>query len=285
MAESANLLQTAPKERLRALVVPREHGAWGMLLIPLVTGAVVGLVRGGTLVPLLFFTTLALLLFWLRTPVESLLGTSPMRAQTPAERAYVLRRVVVLGILSMVCLVVLLVPGHYRELPLLGGVVAAAFLLQVLLRKLSRETRMASQLVGAAGLTATAPAAYYVATGELGSVAWGLWLANWLFAGNQIHFVQLRIHAAREIGLGNRLRRGASFLFGHFFLLAALLIAYRLRWLPAAALLAFLPAMFRGIRWFFQAPQPLAVRRLGWTEMVQALVFGTLLVVSALWLR
>jgi hypothetical protein len=285
MAESANLLQTAPKERLRALVVPREHGAWGMMLIPLVTGAAVGLVRGGTLVPVLFFTALALLLFWLRTPVESLLGTSPMRAQSPAEQAYVLRRVAVLGLLSLVCLAALLVPGHQRELPLLGGTVAAAFLLQALLRKLSRETRMASQLVGAAGLTATAPAAYYIATGELGSIAWGLWLANWLFAGNQIHFVQLRIHAARGIGFENRLRRGATFLFGHFFLLAALFLAYRLQWLPAAALLAFLPAMFRGLRWFFQSPQPLAVRRLGWTEMVQALIFGALLVVAVLWMR
>jgi hypothetical protein len=278
-------LQTAPKERLRALVVPREHGAWGMMLIPLVTGAAVGLVRGGALVPLLFFTALALLLFWLRTPVESLLGTSPMRAQSPAEQAYVLRRVVVLGLLSLVCLAALLVPGHHRELPLLGGAVAAAFLLQGLLRKLSRETRMASQLVGAAGLTATAPAAYYIAIGELGSIAWGLWLANWLFAGNQIHFVQLRIHAAREIGLENRLRRGVTFLFGHFFLLAALFLAYRLHWLPAAALLAFLPAMFRGLHWFFQSSQPLAVRRLGWTEMVQALIFGALLVVAVLWMR
>jgi hypothetical protein len=285
MAGTANILQTVPKERLHTLVVPREHGAWGMMLIPLVTGAAVGLARGGTLVSLLFFTALALLLFWLRTPIESLLGTSPMRAQNPAERAYVLRRVVILGFLSLACLAFLLVPGHYRELPLLGGAVAGAFLLQALLRKLSRETRMASQLVGAAGLTATAPAAYYVATGELGTTAWGLWLANWLFAGNQIHFVQLRIHAVREIGLNNRLRRGAKFLFGHFFLLAALFLAYRLQWLPAAALLAFIPAMFRGIRWFFQSPQPLAVRRLGWTEMVQALVFGTLLVVTVLWMH
>ena len=37
------------------------------------------------------------------------------------------------------------------------------------------------------GLTSTAPGAYYVATGQLDGRAWALWLANWLFAGDQIH--------------------------------------------------------------------------------------------------
>ena len=31
---------TAHTSRLRTMVVPREHGAWGMLLVPLATGAV-----------------------------------------------------------------------------------------------------------------------------------------------------------------------------------------------------------------------------------------------------
>ena len=285
MAGSADILQTVPKERLRALVVPREHGAWGMMLIPLLTGAAVGLARGRSILPLLLFSSLALLLFWLRTPVESLLGTSPMRAQTAAERAYVLRRVAALVALSLLCLAALLLPGRYPDLLLLGACVAGAFILQALLRRLGRATRMASQLVGAAGLTATAPAAYYVVTGEFGSTAWGLWIANWLFAGNQIHFVQLRIHAAREAGLTNRLRRGASFLLGHLFLLAGVFVAYRWHWLPAVALVAFVPAIFRGLRWFFQSPKPLAVRRLGWTEMVQVLVFGSLLAASLVWTR
>jgi uncharacterized membrane protein len=285
MAESANILQAVPKERLRALVVPREHGAWGMMLIPLLTGAAVGLARGRAILPLVLFSCLALLLFWLRTPVESLLGTSPMRAQTMAERAYVLRRVVALVAISVLCLAALLLPGHYPDLLLLGAAVSGAFVLQALLRRLGRATRMASQLIGAAGLTATAPAAYYVVTGDFGSMVWGLWIANWLFAGNQIHFVQLRIHAAREVGLRSRLRRGASFLLGHLFLLAGLFVAYRGHWLPAVAGLVFAPAVFRGLLWFFQSPQPLAVRRLGWTEMVQALVFGCLLVAALLWTR
>jgi len=35
----------AQQTRTRALIVPREHGAWGLLLVPLFTGVVQGLVR------------------------------------------------------------------------------------------------------------------------------------------------------------------------------------------------------------------------------------------------
>jgi len=45
-------------------------------------------------------------------------------------------------------------------------------------------------------MAATAPAAYYAVTGILGADTSFLWGANLLFAINQIHFVQLRIHAA-----------------------------------------------------------------------------------------
>jgi hypothetical protein len=39
-------------------------------------------------------------------------------------------------------------------------------------------------MVGTAGLTSTAPAAYYVVTGHLDPLAWSLWAANFLFAKN-----------------------------------------------------------------------------------------------------
>ena len=61
----------AARERRQALIVPREHGAWGMLLVPLVTGAGVALRDSDRILPLLLLLVAALTLFWLRTPVES----------------------------------------------------------------------------------------------------------------------------------------------------------------------------------------------------------------------
>ena len=60
-----------------------------MLLVPLMTGAAVGLLTGGRVAPVLLLTTAVLALFWLRTPVESWLGTSAVRIQTAQERRLV----------------------------------------------------------------------------------------------------------------------------------------------------------------------------------------------------
>ena len=268
--------------RARSLIVPREHGAWGMLLVPLVTGAAVGLMTQVHLLPLLLLIIVALSLFWLRTPVEAWLGTSPLKAQTAAEKNSVLVAAAALSSAAAFCLTLLFWNGRNRSLLLLGAIAAAAFIFQAGLKKLGRSTRMAAQVIGAVGLTSTAPAAYYVVAGQLDFRALALWLANWLFAGNQIHFVQLRIHAARAATRSERLSRGRFFLLGQIVMVAVLLMAWRAGLWPLLMLLAFLPALWRGTAWFLSPPQPLAVRRLGWTELAHAIVFGTLLVIAFL---
>jgi len=134
---------------------------------------------------------------------------------------------------------------------LLGGIEVLAFVAQTLLMKLGRKLRMMAQMLGAIGLTGTAPAAYYVATGHLDARAWALWSANWIFAGNQIHFVQLRIHAARATTVGEKLGRGRVFLLGQILLLPILAAAAHWRLMPALVLLAFIPGLVRGFYWFF----------------------------------
>ena len=269
-----------PGPRLRALVVPREHGAWGMLLVPLATGAAAGLMRGGQALPLAIFTTAAMSVFWLRTPVESWLGTAPLRVQTAAERRVVLLFILSLSAIAALTFAALFWGGRNRILLPLGATVALAFFVQAGLKKLSRKLRMAAQVAGAIGLTATAPAAYMVVTGRFDSISAGLWLANWLFAGDQIHFVQLRIHAGRAQAAGEKLRRGRAFLAGQIGLVAALGLLAKLGLLPWPVLLAFVPVLCRGIAWFLRPFQPLAVRRLGWSELAQSLAFGVLLIAA-----
>ena len=76
MNQTSDPLRSAQKARIRGLVVPREHGAWGLLLVPLFTGVVAGYAAEHRIWPLLIFTVASLSLFWLRTPVESLIGSS-----------------------------------------------------------------------------------------------------------------------------------------------------------------------------------------------------------------
>lgn len=63
------------------------------------------------------------------------------------------------------------------------------FIGQALLKRLGRRARMLSEVVGTIGLPASAPASYYAITGNVNATTWILWLANILFAGDQIHYV------------------------------------------------------------------------------------------------
>jgi len=259
------------------MIVPREHGAWGMMLVPLATGAIVAVRSGVNSGALTLFILAAVSLFWLRTPVEAWLGSSAVKAQTQQERAFVLRAILGIAGLAIACIAALLWNGRSRGLLLIGGIAAVAFAAQAGVRKLGRKGRMPAQVIGALGLTSTATGAYYVATGKLDITALSLWLANWLFAGDQIHYVQVRIRSSRAVTMDEKLRQGFAFFAGQVVLIGAILAACRLGLFPTTVALAFVPVLFRGTWWFVRGRQALDVHKLGYSELRQALIFGALL--------
>lgn len=267
----------ARQARTHALIVPREHGAWGLVLIPLLSGAAVGWAAGHHAGPILLFVLAVIALFWMRTPVESLLGTSPMSAHTAAERRIALAAALLLGAVATTCLCILMWGGKSRELWLLGGIAVTAFVLQTFLKKLGRSMRMPAQLVGALGLTSTAAAAYYLASGHLGGTALGLWAANWIFAGNQIHFVHLQIHGARAVTFSDKFALGRWFFLGQVALIPLLAAVAVENVTPRWLAVAFVPMLARGFYWFLRKPAPLRIKQLGWSEMAQGVFFGMLL--------
>ncbi len=275
-------ISTLQNSRLRTMVVPREHGAWGMLLVPLATGAVVALRTGLNGGALSLFILAAMSLFWLRTPVESWLGTSAIKAHTAEERSLVLKVIIAIGALAAVSVATLLWNGRSRGLLVIGGTSALAFAVQAAVKKLGRKGRTPAQVIGAVGLTSTAAGAYYLATGQFNHIAIALWLANWLFAGDQIHFVQLRIRASRAATFGEKLHQGLPFFAGQVLLIGVILTGCRFRIFPALIWLAFLPVLLRGTFWFLRGHQPLDVHKLGFGELTQALIFGALLCIAFL---
>lgn len=268
------------RERNRALVIPREHGAWGLLLVPLITGAGIASLGDLHILPFLLLAAAALALFWLRTPAESLLGTSAVRAQTTEEKRMVKLAMAAFGTIALVALGALLWAGKHAGLWPLGAVAALSFATQALLKKFGRPARMWSEMAGTVGLTAGAPAAYYVVTGNFDGTAWMLWLANLLFAGDQIHYVQLRIHTAKAEGLRAKLAHGWGFALGQGLMTTALTLACISGLMPALASLAFAPLLFRGWFYFVQKPAPLIVRQLGWNEVKYATAFCVLFIAA-----
>jgi hypothetical protein len=101
MTENSEAVRAAQRARRRALIVPREHGAWGLLLVPLFTGVAAGFAAAHRAWPLLVFIVATLSLFWLRTPLESLVGTGVVTAHTSGERWTALIASVCLGAVSV----------------------------------------------------------------------------------------------------------------------------------------------------------------------------------------
>jgi hypothetical protein len=158
---------------------------------------------------------------------------------------------------------------------MLPGVAAAiALLLQSVLKQFGRQTRLNAQFMGAIALSSTSTGAYYLATGHFGATAAIIWLASWLFAANQIHFVQLRLHSARATTFGEKLHLGKGFLLHQVFSLLALGLMWKAGSVPGLALIAFAPLLVRGFAWFVASPRPLQVHRLGIRELLYAVGFG-----------
>jgi len=280
MSSPTFTLNAPATARLRSLVWPREHGAWGMLLVPLVTGAALGRPVGDRIVLVLLLTLAALGLFCARTPVEAKLGISPWRAQSPRERRVIDHSIFIYTSVSLGALAILLWQIRSSGLLWVGAAAATAFLGQAILRSRGRRTRLASQLVGSIGLTATAAAAYYVASGRLDNTAFVVWVANWVFAVNQILYVQARIRSARATTFNERLSQGKWFVRDEIVMALALALSWLRGWLPSLALLAFVPVIWRGVPWFFSSATRLQIRRLGISELLHAGVFAVLLVVG-----
>jgi hypothetical protein len=242
--------------RPAAPAMPREHGAWGILLIPFFTAIGVARVVDAKVL-LLLGSILAFYLArtsWLKNDhrwTMLLLAGSALLA-APLLAVWQLWWLPVFGLAAM---------------PLAA-----------------RKTQhgLAMQLTSIAGLTLTAPAAWYVATGRLDATAAILWLLNALYFVGGVFQVKMHIAAAINRAplqtFSDRIRRGALNLAYHLaalMLVSALVVAGQV---PAATLAAFVLALGRALAATLTLTPQLRIKRLGWSEVVYSLLFMLILI-------
>jgi len=235
VSETSRIQQGVPSCKPPA---PREHGAWGILLIPFATA--VG-VAGTWNLPLALLLVSVLCFYLART--------SWLKKNVPWT----------VGLLagSVVAAVPLFV--FWKLWWLMGFGLAAA---PLAFRKTERSVAM--QLLAVAGLTLTAPAAWYAATGQLD---YRLWLLNGLYFAGGILYVKMHLAAAmarRPAG-----RTPVWIYYGALSVVAVL-------WWPVGA--AFGPGIARAVVGVGRLSPVLRIKRLGWTEVAHSLVFGALVV-------
>ena len=231
--------------------MPREHGAWGILLIPFATAVGVAGV---------FDLKVALLL----GSILSFYVARTSFLKRDFQWTFVLLAV------SAGCTAPLLLTWKLWWLVAFGGVAGL-----LAFRKTERGITM--QLLAVSGLTLTAPAAWYVATGQLNQRAWWLWLLNVLYFAGGVFYVKMHVSAAirrqRLETITERIRFGASTLI-YYGALAGAGVAL---W-PVG--LAYAPVVARAVIGVMRLSPTLRIKRLGWTEVVYSIAFAGVLIVT-----
>lgn len=248
------------------LKLPREHGAWAMLYVPLVTGV---LVAWSFPLRVLLFVLSATFLFVAR---ES--SVSWWRAYRRGEhRADALERLIIyLGLAGLSIAPLVFIDRLYLLAPL--GLAALLLLAVNTEQAARREDRtIFGELLAIAGLTMTAPAAHYVALGELQPAAFWLWLLSALYFVSSVFYVRLRvilISPRKQAERKGAWRRCASY---HVFLLVSLSLLTASDRLSFFVLAAFAPALARASWCLIKPGGQLVLKRLGLQEIVYSVVF------------
>ncbi|HEX7286679.1 MAG TPA: YwiC-like family protein [Candidatus Angelobacter sp.] len=271
----------APISSLKFLV-PREHGSWGMWMLPLITGAITGAAHSQHFSGwgMFWFCLAAASAFLAYQPLEVLLGGSLFKVHSTAERKFIAGWAAVLFLIGAMAAFDLLLLGRGRVL-WFGALGVACFALRILLGK-ARRYRVTRQVLGALSLSSAAAAAYYVAAGFLDQTALLLWGANWLFAAGQIEYVQLRVRTTGVQGRQEKFCAGLKLCAYHLVLLFfALAASLRLVVSPLFAI-AFVPALLRIVAWIMSKPAKIDFHILGFSELFQSLLFSGLLLWATL---
>ena len=259
-------------------MLPKEYGTWAMLLVPLGVGlAVAGNVGAEGVV----FGLASLSMFMARYPLTLMAKAWLGRSKSVPERS--VRSLAVYSLLSLGLAVPLLYPYRLWWLVPLGGLAFVFLLASLYMLRERWERTEAGELLGIAGLTLTAPGAYYAASGEMGTKVVFLWLLCALYFGASVFYVKMRL---RHRGLKQGAPEGSLWVMGRstalycLGLLAIVLVLAALRQIPVLAAIAFAPLLLKCLLVIFRPSPGMTLRQVGIAEVWHSALFGVLLAVA-----
>jgi hypothetical protein len=251
-------------------LLPREHGAWGQLALPLVTALALG--RPGPAAILLGVSIV--LAFLCHEPLVVVLGQRGRRLKTALD-ARARRRIATVGALALAAGIAGLLLSPPARLAVLPAAILGAVSLALVLARLEKTT--AGELVVSFALTAAA-APVALAAGAPARDAWAAaaaWAAAFAAATFPVRAILLRAKTKGEVDRRALAAAGVAAIAA-----AALLAAWR-GWVPAAAGVAVLPVALPAFAVAVAGVRPQRLTQVGWT-IVGASVISLLVLVVGL---
>jgi hypothetical protein len=246
--------------------LPREHGAWAMLYVPFAVGVLVAwsaplrLMLVGLSITFVFIARESLLSWW----------RAASRGQRNDEALrFMLSYLVLTGAFGAPLLLV------YHLYWFVGMGIGAAALLAInawqAVRRADRS--IAGEMMAIAGLTLTAPAAYYAARGTFDVTAFWLWALCAVYFASSVFYVKLRVSTINPRLDYVRRQSWSRCALYHSMLLGSLVFLALTGSLSVFAAAAFVPVLTRSF-WHLAKPvRRINLQRVGWLEMVYSLVF------------
>jgi hypothetical protein len=251
------------------LKLPKEHGAWAMFYVPFVLGA---LVAGRFNFPAVLLLVTATVVFISR---ESLLiwWRARKRERHTQSSAEAGRLLLIYGLIAVLAGAPLIwIYKLYWLIPL--ALIGSLLLLVNGWQAAEFEDRtVQSEVMAIAGLTMTAPAAFYTASGIWTATAWWLWALSAAYFASSVFYVKLRVTWLHAKTAEAKSRAKWQCAIYHIFLLGSLLVLGITRNLPLFALVAFAPVMARTLRSLINPEPHLNLKRIGIAEIVYSVIF------------
>lgn len=266
-------------------MIPREHGAWGILLTSYLIGWGAGaLWRGGDLLLGLAALPSLVFLFLAQEPFMVLgrwwlagKGSRALAARAPGW-------LLLWAGLGAGFGVPLLWPLHRFDLVPLGGAAVLFAFFHLWAGARGGERSHASEILGGVAIPLAAPAAWALTTGVLGGEAAALWVLSSLYFVGPVFYVKMRVEGMRFKGKAllppERWRKGLPSLVWWGLSVGVAGGAGALGLAPRWSALAYLPALAKILGGVAKLETPPPIRTIGWNEAVHALAFGLLLVLA-----
>jgi hypothetical protein len=261
-------------------VLPREHGAWAILLAPYAIGATAGGLSWTQAAGLVA----VLLGFFSRPPLALLLKRRSRGAPPSDDNALLWLNFGLPLAAAVILLVSMMLLRQLWWLPIFGAVALALFLAHALMALRRRERSVPAELLGISLLTLTAPLAYYLGHGNITGEAAMLWLLCAAYFGASVFFVKMKLKAAvagrRRLPDAGRVSLAASSLLYTAVMAALVLVATSAGWAPPLVPAAFGPVTIYALWSAATLGRQLKIKKEGIVQTALTVLFTGIMVVA-----
>ncbi|MBI4428884.1 MAG: YwiC-like family protein [Ignavibacteriales bacterium] len=260
---------------IRDIPLPKEHGAWAVLLVPMIVVASVKQVVSGELL-LLALSTVAV--FMASGLLQTVLRHIFLVAQEDQKVQNAKFWTAVFFFNAIFLVIPLLLQGFWWLLGF-GALSLLAFVATFLLTRGSQKT-ISSDLVATLGLSLTGLSSYYLLEGTLNVEGFQIWSFTLLFFGSTVFYVHMKIQAAKAkenvFGMKERFSLGWLNLAYHVVTVAAVLLLASFHYTTELALVAFVPMIIHSVYGTIRLSNRVRFKNLGFILLGQSVFFAVI---------